>query len=172
MKKINILFKYSIKAVNRPCCTQPTYKYSWTPACNAFAVQHSVFSNFNVHVMIHNWSHWPETTVLDCMSLLLVIMITITIWKNGCLVSCAKKPYLLFLMHLILLDWTLLLLKSISAALQAYNFYVCFSRYAIKCIIMCSIRGFSKISSWSLLWTTIVVHDKACIVHLYNLCIK
>ena len=49
----NITVKYSINAVNQPCCAQPTYKSSYAPACNVFAVQRSASSNFYVHIVIH-----------------------------------------------------------------------------------------------------------------------
>ena len=75
----NITVKYSIKAVNWPCCAQPTYKYSYVPACNTFDVQHSISSNFDVHIMICI----AEMTVLGCMSSLLVIIIIInSSWKR------------------------------------------------------------------------------------------
>ena len=38
-----ITVKYSIKAVNWPCCAQPAYKSSYAPACNTFTEQHSVY---------------------------------------------------------------------------------------------------------------------------------
>ena len=40
-----ITVKYSIKAVNWPCCAQPAYKSSYAPACNTFTEQHSVYNN-------------------------------------------------------------------------------------------------------------------------------
>ena len=80
--------------------------------------------------------------------------------KNWAVSAMCQKPCLLFPISLILLGWMLLLLKNIWVALsQAYNFYVHFSICPIKPVIIRSIRGVSQISSRSLLWTTVMIHD-------------
>ena len=42
IERLDLTVKYSIKAVNWPCCAQPAYKSSYVPACNTFAVQRFV----------------------------------------------------------------------------------------------------------------------------------
>ena len=85
----NIIVKYSIKAVNWPCCAQPTYKSSymdWFSECFSVTIQSGWLSSNGVWLMrmllYNSFSYWLGTFCISqpgCYSNVLVIALLLVL---------------------------------------------------------------------------------------------